>query len=202
MLLLRGTTATVIALFFFFLRLFLHAFCPPVIVFSSFSSPSCLRFLLSFLTLLLFAQSNLDNTLLLLFTMGLFKRKDSKQSIHSDKDEQDSYVSVNSARTSNASLKSPGNKGGSGLPTAIPELPIARPPDPVLDPAAYLRSIHAVRTRCSLVHQRAKRNQLNHFTVDMTKFAATASYIVSIIKVSKTERGRENTRVCHLIGLR
>lgn len=116
-----------------------------------------------------------------LVTMGLFKRKDSKNSIQSEKEDFDSTVTVNSARTSNASLRSPGYKG-SGLPASIPELPIAKPPDPALDPAAYLRSIHAVRERCSLVLNKAKRNRLNHFDVDMGKFMATASYIVSIIK--------------------
>jgi len=115
--------------------------------------------------------------------MGLFKRKDSKQSIHSDKDEQESYNSAPSARTSNVSLKSPGFKGASGLPTSIPELPISRPPDPALDPAAYLRNIHAVRDRCNIILRRAKRNELNHFNVDITKFGITASYVVSIIKV-------------------
>jgi len=113
--------------------------------------------------------------------MGLFKRN-SKTSVHSDKDEQDSFVSVNSARTSNTSLRSPGYKG-SGLPASIPEMPIARPPDPALDPAAYLRSIHAVRDRATLVLNKAKNNQLNHFDVDLSKFQATASYVVSIIKV-------------------
>ncbi|OJJ99755.1 URC4/urg3 family protein [Aspergillus aculeatinus CBS 121060] len=113
--------------------------------------------------------------------MGLFKRKDSKNSIQSEKDEQESFASANSARTSSASLRSPGYKG-SGLPASIPEMPIAKPPDPALDPAAYLRSIHAVRERCSYVLNKAKRNRLNHFDVDMSKFIATASYIVSIIK--------------------
>lgn len=116
--------------------------------------------------------------------MGLFKRKDSKNSIHSDKDDRESFVSVNSARTSNASLRSPGYKG-TGPPASIPELPITRPPDPALDPAAYLRSIHAVRERATLVLDKAKKNQLNHFDVDMSKFEATASYVVSIIKVAR-----------------
>ncbi|KAF9894865.1 hypothetical protein FE257_004486 [Aspergillus nanangensis] len=113
--------------------------------------------------------------------MGLFKRKDSKNSIHSERDDQDSFAPINSARTSSASLKSPGFKG-SGLPASIPEIAIAKPPDPALDPAAYLRSIHSVRERCSIVHNKAKKNQLNHFDVDMSKFQATASYIVSMIK--------------------
>ncbi|OQD68467.1 hypothetical protein PENDEC_c035G00796 [Penicillium decumbens] len=110
--------------------------------------------------------------------MGLFKRNSKNAS---EKDEDESSVSVNSARNSNTSLRSPGYKG-SGLPASIPELPISRPPDPVLDPAAYLRSIHAVRERASLVLDRAKSNRLNHFDVDLTKFKATASYVVSIIK--------------------
>ncbi|PLB35748.1 URC4/urg3 family protein [Aspergillus candidus] len=113
--------------------------------------------------------------------MGIFKRKDSKISVHSDTDEQESYTSINSARNSSASLKSPGYKGSS-MPSSIPELSITKPPDPALDPAAYLRSIHAVRERSNLVLARAKRNQLRHFEVDMSKFSSTASYIVSIIK--------------------
>lgn len=112
--------------------------------------------------------------------MGLFKRN-SKNASEKDEDES---VSVNSARNSNTSLRSPGYKG-SGLPASIPELPISRPPDPVLDPAAYLRSIHAVRERASLVLDRAKSHRLNHFDVDLTKFKATASYVVSIIKVRR-----------------
>jgi hypothetical protein len=126
--------------------------------------------------------------------MGLFKRN-SKNSVQSDRDEQESFVSVNSARTSNTSLRSPGYKG-SGLPASIPEMPIAKPPDPALDPAAYLRSIHAVRERANIVLHAAKRNQLNHFDVDMSKFKATAQYVVSIIKVIKLTIGlREHHRL-------
>ncbi|KAJ5908288.1 DUF1688-domain-containing protein [Penicillium taxi] len=114
--------------------------------------------------------------------MGLFKRKESRSS-QSDRDGDESFISSTSARNSSASLKS-SNTGykSSGLPAPIPEMPIARPPDPALDPAAYLRSIHAVRERANLILRRAKRNKLHHFDVDMSKFAATASYIVSIIK--------------------
>lgn len=119
--------------------------------------------------------------------MGLFKRN-SKNSVQSDRDEQESVVSINSARTSNTSLRSPGYKG-SGLPASIPEMPIAKPPDPALDPAAYLRSIHAVRERANIILDAAKRNQLNHFDVDMSKFKATAQYVVSIIKVNQNRIG-------------
>lgn len=113
--------------------------------------------------------------------MGLFKRNSQRSA--SDKDEHESFMSVNSARTSNTSLRSPGYKG-SGLPASIPEVPISKPPDPALDPAAYLRSIHAVRERASIVLDKAKRDELNHFDVDLSKFKATASYVVSIIKVT------------------
>lgn len=114
--------------------------------------------------------------------MGLFKRN----SKASEREENESFVSVNSARNSNTSLRSPGYKG-SGLPASIPELPIARPPDPALDPAAYLRSIHAVRERSTIILNKAKANTLQHFDVDMTKFEATASYVVSIIKVRQSK---------------
>ncbi|KAL1957057.1 hypothetical protein VTO42DRAFT_6434 [Malbranchea cinnamomea] len=112
--------------------------------------------------------------------MGLFKRKDAKQH---DKEEHDSVVSSSSARTSNASLKLPTSmRSSNSLSTTIPEVPMAPPPDPNLDPAAYLKSIHAVRQRCRLVMLKAKNNQLNHFDVDWGKFQETAQYIVSIIK--------------------
>jgi fibrillarin-like rRNA methylase len=56
-------------------------------------------------------------------------------------------------------------------------------PDPLVDPAAYLRSIGAVRERCSIVADLAQKNQLNHFHVDMSKFEDATSFVVSIIKV-------------------
>ncbi|EER27774.1 hypothetical protein CPC735_031100 [Coccidioides posadasii C735 delta SOWgp] len=112
--------------------------------------------------------------------MGLFKRRDAKRSAP-DEDEQDSFASISSARTSNASLKAPLSLKSSGSPP-IPEIPIAPPPDPNIDPAAYLRSIHSVRQRSKFVMLKAKTNQLNHFDVDLDKFEATAHYVVSIIK--------------------
>lgn len=56
-------------------------------------------------------------------------------------------------------------------------------PDPALDPAGYLRSIHSVRDRSKIILQKAKANRLNHFDVDMSKFPETAAYVVSIIRV-------------------
>lgn len=64
----------------------------------------------------------------------------------------------------------------------IPDVPLPKAPDPALDPAGYLRSIYAVRERSKLVLEKAKANQLKHFTVDMSKFQDTAGYVVSIIK--------------------
>jgi len=65
----------------------------------------------------------------------------------------------------------------------IPEIPIPKAPDPQTNPTAYLRSIHAVRDRSKAVLEKAKKNQLRHFTVDLSKFPDTVSYVVSIIKV-------------------
>lgn len=66
---------------------------------------------------------------------------------------------------------------------SAPQAPLPKAPDPNIDPAAYLRSIYAVRERSKLVLEKAKRNQLQHFNVDMSKFSDTAQYVVSIIKV-------------------
>ena len=66
---------------------------------------------------------------------------------------------------------------------SVPQIPLPKAPDPNIDPAAYLRSIYAVRERSKLVLEKAKRNQLRHFNVDMSKFSDTAQYVVSIIKV-------------------
>lgn len=63
------------------------------------------------------------------------------------------------------------------------DITLPGPPDPNLDPAAYLRSIYAVRQRSRYIIVKAKRNQLAHFDVDLSKWKDTASYVVSIIKV-------------------
>ena len=69
----------------------------------------------------------------------------------------------------------------------LPQVPLPRAPDPNLDPAGYLKSIYAVRERSHLVLEKAKKNQLRHFNVDMSKFQDTANYVVSIIKVGHAE---------------
>lgn len=133
--------------------------------------------------------------------MGFFRRKEGRAASnnnnnihnihnihhHFEKDGQESVFSNSSSRASSTSARLPVSsiRSSNNSPTShpIPEAPMAPPPDPNLDPAAYLRSIHAVRQRCGLVMEKAKQNQLNHFDVDMSKFQTTAQYIVSIIKV-------------------
>ncbi|KAK4544287.1 hypothetical protein LTR36_004497 [Oleoguttula mirabilis] len=105
--------------------------------------------------------------------MGLFSRKQSKQ--HGNGDNQP-----------NSDLKAPFNmKRANSNPAqnaSIPDIPLPKAPDPNLDPAGYLRSIYAVRERSRFVLDKAKRNQLRHFNVDMSKFSDTANYVVAIIK--------------------
>lgn len=105
--------------------------------------------------------------------MGLFSRKHSKHHGNGD--------------TSSNELKAPFSmKRANSNPAqnaSIPDIPLPRAPDPNLDPAGYLRSIYAVRERSRLVLDKAKRNQLRHFNVDMSKFSDTANYVVAIIKV-------------------
>ncbi|KAK1760158.1 hypothetical protein QBC47DRAFT_419099 [Echria macrotheca] len=65
-------------------------------------------------------------------------------------------------------------------PTAKMELP--RGPDPQLDPAGYLRSLGAVRERSKIVTDKALKNDLHHFDVDMRKFEDVVSFVSNIIK--------------------
>jgi hypothetical protein len=60
---------------------------------------------------------------------------------------------------------------------------LPKPPDPQLDPAGYLRSLPAVRDRCALVTEKALRNELKHFDVDMRKFSDVITFVSNIIKV-------------------
>ena len=123
--------------------------------------------------------------------MGLFSRKSSKVSVDGS-----SIASRNSQiLQSPSSARTPGANGASfgGGGPQMPTIPMPRPPDPSVDPTAYLRSIHAVRERTRPVVEKAKRNQLKHFDVDMTKFGETAGYTVSIIKVRPRTRGDAST---------
>ncbi|KAL9623854.1 MAG: hypothetical protein Q9160_001846 [Pyrenula sp. 1 TL-2023] len=115
--------------------------------------------------------------------MGLFNRKASKASVHND--EKAGQLYTNTDRTSTTlSLKSPGLSNGLSKMTEMPmpDVPLPKAPDPAVDPAAYLRSIHSVRQRSAIILKRAKVNKLNHFDVDPSRFSETADYVVSIIK--------------------
>lgn len=120
--------------------------------------------------------------------MGLFSKKHSKPSLKGD---NGSSTSIG-ARNSNLSIKSPplpanSTNDAAAFPATakIPDIALPKPPDPSLDPAAYLRSIYSVRERSKLVLQKAKKNQLTHFDVDPAKFGETAKYVCSIIKVRR-----------------
>jgi hypothetical protein len=109
--------------------------------------------------------------------MRLFNRKGSKPQVS---------PAGSQPNSSNGSLRSPGPTPNGSRPTSFPDVPLPKAPDPSLDPAGYLRSIYAVRERSRLVLEKAKKNQLKHFTVDMSKFGDVASFVVSIIKVRLT----------------
>lgn len=113
--------------------------------------------------------------------MGLFSRKSSKVSADNES------TTSSRGRNFNNPLKSPAASkitSNSHLSMSLPDVTLPRPPDPNLDPAAYLRSIYAVRERSRYIFDKARRNQLAHFDVDMAKFKETATYTVSIIKAS------------------
>ena len=117
--------------------------------------------------------------------MGLFTRKGKNNgSISSDTRKNSSSIAEHNSISSQSSLKSPITPAYSkmSLP-ALPKIAMPKSPDPNVDPAGYLRSIGAVRERCSIVLDKARKNQLNHFEVDMTKFKDTTKFVVSIIKV-------------------
>lgn len=143
--------------------------------------------------------------------MGLFSRKGSKASV------QDETLSIetNGSRTSKTShVNSPRFGNGwahspvSSTTTALtrtttmtmePETGMTKAIDPNVDPAGYLRSIHAVRERSRVVFEKAKRDELQHFNVDMDKFSETAAYVVSIIKVSSHPQKTPRTwKICDL----
>jgi len=126
--------------------------------------------------------------------MGLFKRSKSSDTSASLKGNTNYDRSLdqrsNGARSGSTPAASRPTNGQSQTRPAqhaqpsIPEIPIPPAPNPREDPASYLRSIYAVRQQTQKVLVKAKKNELKHFKVDMTKFSDTANYVVSIIKVS------------------
>jgi hypothetical protein len=139
--------------------------------------------------------------------MGFFKRKSAKAlSVNPTSRDSEanrksngtlsSLASTNGRSIAAKALQSPSLVGGKsnfrspltasfGNGIHMPKVDIPRAPDPAVDPAGYLRSIHAVRERCRIVMELAKANQLKHFDVDMTKMDQTVKWVVGIIRVSK-----------------
>ena len=133
--------------------------------------------------------------------MGLFSRKAKAPKLATDK-QLNSAKSNASLNSHTSSLKSPlGNpramnraSGGTAStgpatpltpfsPVHIPKVDLPKPPDPALDPAGYLRSLGAVRDRSKIVADKALRNELRHFDVDMEKFSDVVTFVSQIIKV-------------------
>jgi hypothetical protein len=113
--------------------------------------------------------------------MGFFKKKKTTTDaalVNGHTNGHAKYSSKSSSAAKTGVMASPTRP----KPT-LPETVLPKAPDPDADPVAYLRSIHAVRERSSLVLEKAKADQLKHFHVDMSKFSDAASYVVSIIKV-------------------
>lgn len=127
--------------------------------------------------------------------MGLFSRKD-KQAPKGALSSSQSNASIHSGSSSHANFSLPslnrtsgGGTSGTGTPITpfsathtMSKVDIPKPPDPQLDPAGYLRSLSAVRARSKLVTDRALRNDLRHFDVDMRKFDDVVTFVANIIK--------------------
>ncbi|KAK5656707.1 hypothetical protein OQA88_4254 [Cercophora sp. LCS_1] len=138
--------------------------------------------------------------------MGLFSRREKAKPVVDSKPALSTSQSISSLASS-ASIKSPIGTGSSrmmnrtsagtnssngpptpltpfspGLNPATAKIDLPRPPDPQLDPAGYLRSLPAVRERSKIVTDKALRNDLRHFDVDMRKFADVVTFVANIIK--------------------
>lgn len=121
--------------------------------------------------------------------MGLFSRRNkSPQGSSSPTSPSPSTLSFGSNPSSRqqmvnrASLTGFSSSTMSGSP-ALPKVDLPRPPDPLLDPAGYLRSIGAVRERSKIILDKAKRNELTHFDTDMSKMDDVVNFVARLIKV-------------------
>lgn len=126
--------------------------------------------------------------------MGIFNRNVRKGAKPASSDAA-SATDTSLASAGSSSLRSSGllnanmssgsvhNPSFSSPTSAPPKVLMPRTPDPSLDPAAYLKSLDSVRERCNIILEKAKKNELNHFVVDMSKFDDTTKFVVSIIKV-------------------
>ncbi|KZZ97437.1 hypothetical protein AAL_03401 [Moelleriella libera RCEF 2490] len=121
--------------------------------------------------------------------MGIFSRRDKSSKGHSGiavSQSTGSFSSVTSRgignRVSASSFTSGGTSPSLMSPIKLPKVDLPRPPDPQLDPVGYLRSLGAVRERSKIVLDKAKRNELNHFDVDLTKMSDVVAFVSKLIK--------------------
>lgn len=89
--------------------------------------------------------------------------------------------SSGTAITATSSVSNPGTPLTPFSPV-MAKIDLPRGPDPAQDPAGYLRSLQAVRERTRIISDKALRNELNHFDVDMSKFADVVTFVTQIIK--------------------
>ncbi|PNY18229.1 Uracil catabolism protein 4 [Tolypocladium capitatum] len=117
--------------------------------------------------------------------MGLFSRKDKAPRGASSATSQSTASSANSRGIGNrasAGSIAPGIPSTPMSPLKLPKVDLPRPPDPQLDPAGYLRSLGAVRERSKIITDKALRNELNHFDVDLNRFPDVVSFVTGLIK--------------------
>ncbi|KAL6876140.1 hypothetical protein HDV57DRAFT_153388 [Trichoderma longibrachiatum] len=121
--------------------------------------------------------------------MGIFSRKQ-KSPRESGILESQSTTSFGSStfrgmtnnRVSSSSMLTPNTPSSPMPPFKIPKIDLPRPPDPLLDPAGYLRSLAAVRDRAKILMEKAEENALVHFDVDMNKFPDVVTFVAGLIK--------------------
>ncbi|KAF4120724.1 Protein of unknown function (DUF1688) [Geosmithia morbida] len=90
-------------------------------------------------------------------------------------------TSAGSATNGTSSISSPPLISPRG-PVKMPKMDMPRPPDPNLDPAGYLRSLVAVRERSQVIYEKALRDDLAHFDVDMDKMSDVVSFVTRLIR--------------------
>jgi len=140
--------------------------------------------------------------------MGLFSRREkAAKPVADTKPSLSTSKSISSLASGSSSIKSPlgisssrmmnrssGSTNGAstpitpfspGLVPSFPKIDMPRPPDPQLDPVGYLRSLGAVRERSKIVTDKALKNDLRHFDVDMQKFSDVVTFVANIIKASR-----------------
>ncbi|KAI0005793.1 DUF1688-domain-containing protein [Xylariaceae sp. FL0662B] len=127
--------------------------------------------------------------------MGLFSRRSKtpkvanfganggdSSSINSESSNLKSNSTINSRMLNRTSAGSVPQTPLTPMTPHLPRVNLPKPPDPSLDAAGYLRSLGAVRERCKIVTDKALKNRLTHFDVDLDKFPNVVTFVCGIIK--------------------